>query len=259
MRRSGARPWGAVAILLAACAASPPPPPRTTETGQQAVPDSLRWSRSAEYAALCLQVFNLALERLRAAPASVGELPRAVVMDLDETVLDNFGFQLELAQDGAAFDPVRWNAWVARDEAGLVPGALAFVEGARALGLEVVFLSNRNEASREATLSTLRRLGIVAPEVEPPLYLKRDTSDKEPRRQAVEARFHVVAYFGDNLADFDVGFEADARGGADAAWRRACSLRERWGVQWFVLPNPMYGGWKHGANAPLTTAPAPCP
>lgn len=242
-----------MALVLVACASAPERAPRS-------LPDSLAWSRSAEHTALCLQVFNLALEKLQALPDDGGELPRAIVMDLDETVLDNFGFQLELARDGASYDSERWEAWVQRDEAVLLPGAARFIDGVRALGIEVVLLSNRSDASRSATLATLRRLALAPADGEPPLYLKRETGNKEPRRQLVEARYRVLAYFGDNLADFDAGFEAEARGDRATARARACAARERWGGLWFVLPNPMYGAWKRPTDAaPLGTAPAACP
>jgi 5'-nucleotidase (lipoprotein e(P4) family) len=179
--------------------------------------------------------------------------PPAVVMDLDETILDNSRFQVDLILRDDSYTEALWNAWVRDhgDEVGLVPGAKEFLMAARALGVQVVYLSNRPDALKQFTEATLQRLGIA---FHADLLLQKPNETKIQRRRAVEARFDVLAYFGDSLTDFPGEFELDrARDYADEKARHAALQRRkeqvirqerRFGEDWFMLPNPVYGDWR---------------
>ena len=210
---------------------------------------------SPEYRALCRQVFNSALHSItqvvHASPGVDGSprggsgKPLAIVADLDETILDNSGYQAQLVLEGADFTPSSWDAWVVQGSGvGLVPGAGRFLRRVADLGVTILYLSNRSERRRASTLETLRRLeidfGIPDSEASRPrLLLQTDHSDKEPRRLALQAHFEIVAYLGDNLGDFPrlVGRQQKTR--LDQVER----LDALWGTRWFVLPNPLYGSW----------------
>lgn len=116
---------------------------------------------SAEYYALCVQTYRLAKlvldTRLRTRPYAAP----AVVMDLDETVLDNAAYQVYLARTGRNFHDDSWDAWCLRSLAGAVPGAVDFIEFARARNVAVFFITSRAEKTRAATLANLRRLGAI--------------------------------------------------------------------------------------------------
>src|SRR5699024_4039422 len=83
-------------------------------------------------------------------------LPPAVVLDIDETVLDNSPYQARLIRDNARYDDVTWAEWVREEAARPLPGALAFTRAAAARGITVIYLSNRDHALDEATLANLR-------------------------------------------------------------------------------------------------------
>jgi 5'-nucleotidase (lipoprotein e(P4) family) len=212
---------------------------------------------SAEYRALCHQVYRQGLETVREKVLKAQEGPGdgrkvnpvAVVMDLDETVLDNSLYQTFLMDSGHRYTIGSWDEFVCREaeRIGLVPGAGEFIDACRDLGVEVIFISNRREVNRPATLKTLDHHGLYVEGMEDPLnmklLLKSVTSSKSPRRQAVEDRYQVIAYFGDNLAGFDDRYIPKDH---DLPTDRATGVLEdieRWGNDWFVLPNPVHGYW----------------
>lgn len=221
---------------------------------------------SAEYAAVCIQTYNWALERLRQKLATVrhGERRPAVVMDLDETVFDNSGFYTFLYREKLNYSDELWERWE-RDfpqEVGLVPGAQGFVEEAERMGVAVVYISNRMAKHQSSTIAALHAVGLNTEGIGERLLLREQASDKTARRKLAEQRYDVLMYVGDNLRDFSEEFVAPKLAADDdAAQRRAIAERlgkvkraaYRWGNDWIVLPNPLYGEWQRliGAN-PVT-------
>ncbi|MFQ3580427.1 MAG: HAD family acid phosphatase [Chloracidobacterium sp.] len=211
---------------------------------------------SAEYVACCLQTYAWATERLRQRLAAMppSDQPPAVIMDLDETVLDNAGFQSFLDRESKGYEQATWERWEREfpTEVGLVPGAKAFITEAERAGVTVVYISNRTD--RDATMAALRRNGLSVDGMADRLLLRADTSDKTGRRKIVEDRYRVLLYVGDNLRDFSEVFvtpklQPDAsdaeRLTALAARRAAVEQRAyRFGTDWFLLPNPVYGEWQ---------------
>jgi 5'-nucleotidase (lipoprotein e(P4) family) len=216
---------------------------------------NLYMQTAAEYRACCLQVYNVAEARLRALSAEpAGKKPRAVIMDLDETVLDNAGFQAMQIRSGLAYDQRLWDLWEEKhaDKVGLIPGAKDFIITARKFGFTVVYITNRNDKFRKGTEKALDRLGIT-PEKPEHLLLATTTSDKSERRAQTRNNFDVVMLVGDNLRDFDEVFAfpkpekgkpepdpdvliRDRKGKVDKE-------RSRWGCEYIILPNPAYGEW----------------
>ena len=78
------------------------------------------------------------------------------------------------------------------------------------------------------------------------------SSDKTGRRKQVEDHYDVLLYIGDNLRDFSEEFIArpgeDEEGQKNAIKernRKVDANRQHWGVDWFVIPNPVYGEWQN--------------
>jgi acid phosphatase len=224
---------------------------------------------AAEYRACCLQVYKTAEIRLEAllAAANPKPLKPAVIMDLDETVLDNSAFESFLFENDAEYSDDLWEMYE-RDYPGavrLVPGAQQFIKKAEERGVTVIFISNRLEENCGSTANALQRLGINTEGIEQRLLLKKKgaSSDKTSRREMAAARYNVLLTFGDNLRDFSETFIAGkltANDGLDAC-KKAIDSRFRsvddaachWGIDWFVLPNPGYGEWeKLIRNEPMT-------
>jgi acid phosphatase len=177
---------------------------------------------------------------------------------LDDTVVDDSAFETFLYENNLEYTDELWADYEANypQDVGLVPGAKEFIKTAESLGVAVVFISNRSELSREATERALERLGINAAAPPGRLYLRQNggSSDKSARRETVAAKYNVLMCFGDSLRDFSESFAAqklprdataeEVRKGIE---RRASLVEEaacHWGVDWFVLPNPVYGDWE---------------
>jgi len=203
--------------------------------GEEKLPNDIRWIRqSIEYRALCEQLFRQAtVAILRKVKTEKNSDNLAVVVDLDETVLDNSLYQVERWRAGLSFTQDSWSEWVNREEAGLVPGAKEFLKAVRKKGVRVVFVSNRMNKNLEPTRRNLLALEVLAPN---DLFLLRLDKDdvKEVRRREVnegKARMKkvgplkVVGYVGDQMGDFPSG------------------QAKEFGKTSFLLPNPMYGKW----------------
>jgi 5'-nucleotidase (lipoprotein e(P4) family) len=209
---------------------------------------SILWTQSsAEYRAVAYQTFVLARlrldENLRSRKLRGSPQRAAVIVDADETVLDNSRFQAELILRGLPYDPQAWRAWCQRAEAGAVPGALDFLTYAARRGVMVFYITNRRQAEKVGTIANLQKLGF--PNVSDETVMVREEgapASKESRREKVAARYRIVLLVGDNLNDF-----ADSFAGKSIAERAAEVDRERaeFGTRFIVVPNPMYGDWEN--------------
>ena len=228
---------------------------------------AILWTQSsAEYRALAYQTFALARLRLdadlrrhpsiaqrRSRPARGSSLPPAVVVDIDETVLDNSRFQAELVLRGLAYTPEGWTAWCERAQAGAVPGAVDFLNYAATRRVRVFYITNRRSSERPGTIRNLQNLGF--PNVTEGTVMVREdgmTSSKESRQKKVKEHYRVALLIGDNLNDFNDDFV-----GKSIADRAAQVDRERpeFGARFIVVPNPMYGDWEKAIyenKSPLT-------
>ena len=223
-------------------------PSRQSSTDNEYQTAAVLWQQSsAEYRALAFQAFNLAQLRLdqdlaRHRSRRGRSMRPAIVVDSDETVLDNTRFQAELILRGAAYTPQSWTAWCERAEAGAVPGAVEFLNYAFRHGVRVFYITNRRQTEKAGTVANLKKLGF--PDVSDETVMIREqgtTASKESRRQSVRGSYRIVLLIGDNLNDFNDDFS-----GKSIADRKAQVDRERvqFGSQYIVLPNPMYGDWE---------------
>jgi 5'-nucleotidase (lipoprotein e(P4) family) len=237
-------------IAAAACApaarpasapAPAPSPAPTSAATTRRLPNEIRWFRnSAEYRALALQTYRTASLRLPELTRGLDAGTWGVILDADETVLDNSEYQRRRALLDSAFTDPTWVAWIRERAADAVPGASAFTRLVRQMGGRVAIVTNRADSLCTDTRENLRVVG-VAPDVllcQPP-----GQSDKNPRFQRVQQGtavpgvppLTVVAWVGDNIQDFPALTQAARDDSATLA---------NFGVRWFVLPNPMYGSWE---------------
>jgi acid phosphatase len=201
---------------------------------------------AAEYRACCYQAYTLAALRLeqRVKDRPAGGKPPAVVLDLDETVFDNAAFQSMQLRRGLAYDQGLWEVFEEKgaDKVELVPGAKAFLTRAKALGVAAVYITNRDEKHRAGTRAVLDRHGIAVPDAQ--LLLASKTSDKTERRAKAREAFDVLLLVGDNLRDFDETFKYDPQDGIAGRKEAVDGLRDKFGAEWIILPNPAYGEWQ---------------
>jgi acid phosphatase len=193
---------------------------------------------SAEYRAVALQTYALARRALDAALAEPAALPPAIMLDLDETALDNTRYAARSIRKNKMFlFDDDWTRWVAESAADAVPGAAEFLVYAESRGVTPFYITNRGTDMEAATRANLQKLGF--PVDEDTLLVRRDTYDKTSRRDFVAAGHRVLLLFGDDLNDFT------GASGKSVTERQAIAdaAAQEWGTRWFVLPNPMYGSW----------------
>ena len=239
--------------LLASCAAAP----RRESTGRADNRlDAILWqTTSAEYRVLARSIYAMAQAQLERALADSNwtalpsqkdnyqRLPPAVIMDIDETVIDTGAFQSQLVRDNARFSSRPWREWQERNQPAAVPGAIEFIAAAQARGVTIFFVTNRDDPTEESTRRNLATLGIALPKDADTVLCRGErpdwTSDKESRRQFIAKSHRVLMLVGDDLADFISEFRIPPEQRMAAALKRS-----EWGAKWFMLPNPMYGSWE---------------
>ena len=212
-----------------------------TSSVYEHVTQALVWYQtSAECRALYYQAFNTARMMLdnnlldhRYAKK------RAIVFDIDETILDDSPHSVMLLKQNKLF-PYRYDEWIeaAREEA--LPGALEFARYASSRGVDLFYISNRTITMMEATVRNLRSAGFPQAE-ESHILLMGDDPSKEGRRKAVAADHEIVLLLGDNLNDLSNAFENKSVAGRLAETDKA---KSRFGSKYIVLPNPVYGAWE---------------
>jgi 5'-nucleotidase (lipoprotein e(P4) family) len=216
---------------------------------------------AAEYRASSLQSFaqaKLALEKsladksVTAAEEQVGnfqQLPPAVVVDVDETMLDNSAYQARLIvdRDKDGYTEETWNAWVAEAQALEVPGAVAFSQFAAAKGVRVMYLSNRDVKTTEITRVNLDKVGFADAKGVDNFFFRDKVNGfdtKGSRRAAIAKKYRIVMLIGDNLGDFTEQYKQSSEQRSKliddtTAW---------WGSRWIMIPNPSYGSWEQALS-----------
>ncbi len=197
---------------------------------------------SAEHKALCYQAFNTAKLRLDLILARRihHAKPLAIVTDIDESILDNSAYNGRLALENKAYSGKSWNEWVNLEKATAVPGAVEFLQYAAKKGVQVFYISNRRESLLKPTMENLRKLGF--PYIDKDHFLLRTGgSSKHERRETVRNSYHVVMYIGDNMSDLNHLFDHQ---GTQRRNFVTDSLKNEFGDEYIVLPNPVYGDWE---------------
>ena len=230
-------------LLLAACASRQKV--AISPSGYPLVTDGKIWSslfqqRAAEYKALCLQAFTIAKQRVDEAAQRTYVRPIAIISDIDETFLDNSPYAIHQALQGKGYDNHTWYEWTAKGAADTLPGALDFFNYAAGKGIEIFYITNREEKEKAGTLANLQRFKFPYAD-EHHLILRSAESSKEKRRQEVMKRYHVFLLLGDNLADFSDAFDKKSEEERTEAVLR---LQQEFGTRFIIVPNFNYGGWE---------------
>ncbi len=210
----------------------------------------LYMQKAAEYRALAYQAFNLARLRLdsdldkknaKKLPKAERKMPRAIVVDIDETVLDNSPAQAYGISNGAPFNLKNWYAWGDMRKAKAIPGSVEFLNYAVSKGVKIFYVSNRDEVQKQATMDNLTSVGFGDVSTDNVL-LRATESSKDDRRAIARSKHRVVMLVGDNLDDFTSAFERKSVADRFAETDR---VKEEWGRKFIVLPNAMYGTWEN--------------
>ena len=199
------------------------------------------YQTSGEAKALYIQGYNIATERLKEYLKKPHEKPYSIVLDLDETVLDNSPYQAENIVKGVGYSSGTWDEWVKMKKAKAVPGAKEFLQFADKNGVKIYYISDRVESQLDATIENLKNEGIPVQSRENVLLKnKEDKSGKVNRREYVKKHTDLIMLFGDNLSDFDV-FSSSS---IEDRNKRVEKLAAEFGDKFILFPNPMYGAFE---------------
>ena len=203
------------------------------------LPNDIKWTtQSEEYKELCKQIYKNAWEKIERhifdSNYQLGMKNRVIVMDLDETVLDNSKYQIELNQKSESYTPITWNKFVKKEISNLVPGAKVFINKYKNIdNAKIIYISNRDASTLEATINNMKKLGVF---YEDDIYLlKQDKNDSKiirrievlngSGRMKKHGQLKVIAYFGDAIGDFPL------------------NKNYTFSINKFIFPNTMYGAW----------------
>lgn len=224
--------------------APPAPSPSSASSGlnSNALAMAVAWKQTAaEYEALYIQAFNVARMHVDRARRD-GRRKLAVISDLDDTVLDTRDYWREvLAANEQLFNDSLWDAWVAKNRVKATPGALEFLNFCRESGVEVFYITNRDQGPKtmELVLGNLKAAGLPFAD-EAHVTVLVETSDKEPRQRQLSQSHDVVVFLGDNLNDFRRHYYVTD---AEHRRKRVALDRAEFGRRFILFPNPTDGHW----------------
>lgn len=228
------------ALILSVAAAAPLAAQQAPEATQGL---DVKWYRdSEEFAVLTRQVYRAGAMAVEAAARQAPRGSWAVVLDIDETTLDNSFYMLERAAYGIPFSQATWAQWTARRAATRIPGVAEFIAAVRRLGGHVAWITNRAGTALEDTRANLQSTGLWSDDDRLCVLFEEGYTKAVRRGEVISGagrcawqgqRMTVLGYFGDQLGDFPQAGEGDPDAGRDTAF----------GTRFFLLPNPMYGSW----------------
>ncbi len=243
-----------VAASFTACSTT-----QTLQIEENATTQATLWvQNSAEFKALATQAYASALRTLplplndsfwtaslvQAENEDYMQLPPAIILDIDETVLDNSPFQARLIKEGKSYNTADWNAWCNEANAKAIPGAVEFTQYAAEQGVAIFYVSNREYVVEDATRRNLIKEGFPVSDSLDVILSKGEqpnwTSSKVERRKEIEKNYRVIMLVGDDLNDFlpAKGFSQQER---DSFVEK---YSDYFGRKWIFLPNPLYGSWE---------------
>jgi acid phosphatase len=229
--------------------------------------NSTLWVQSSsEYKANSIQIYNMAKNNLALAlqdtdwtaaleqTVNYATLPAAVIMDIDETVLDNANYQAKLVIERTEFNFQTWDDWIFLKNASPIPGAVDFIRFAKDKNVEVIFITNRACTPRkngsilcpqeQNTIDNLAKVGVTGVKHEN-ILLKNEqsnwSSEKKSRREAIVTRFRVLMLFGDDLGDFLPNVKKSIT--PQQRDELVYQYKSNWGWKWYMFSNPTYGSW----------------
>lgn len=197
------------------------------------------YQTSGEARALYYQGYNFATLSLKEALKKKSAKPKAVVVDIDETILDNSPYQAKVIQEDTSY-PEYWADWINASKAEALPGSVEFLKFADSKKVKVFYISNRKSKDQKMTYELLARHGFPI-KGDDQLLLQSDVSDKTPRRAQVSKNYEIVLLVGDNLNDFTNLFEGKTN---EDKRKLVDEHKIDFGTKFIMLPNPMYGDWE---------------
>lgn len=235
----------AAVILLSGCAYSYTEKQSQNRLSSQSTL-AVNWmQQSGEYRALSWQAFNMAKNIFIHSPG-IPEERKAVIVDIDETVLNNIPYEAWLIEKNKNYSDKTWHQWLTARQAESMPGAVSFAKFVVAHKGRVFYISNRDAADYQSTMDNLIRQGFPDINKDTVILKTAGNTNKSSRFKDVIAKGYTpVIFMGDNLNDF-----------TGETWHKDNTQRrnfvdknhQKFGVEFIILPNPSYGDWEGGMS-----------
>jgi 5'-nucleotidase (lipoprotein e(P4) family) len=217
------------------------------DLNEQLVMATLWVQVSAEYRALCLQAYNFARMTLDKDLAEVKtDKKRIIIVDTDDTTIQANEYEAYVIGKDLEY-PSQWSNWVATAIGKAVPGAVEFLNYAASKGVEPYYVTNRKiDQEYQGTLDNYKKLGCPFVDTEHVMCRQKGANgDKQARQIALEEKYHLVLYVGDNIEDFPVNIYGKS---IEERYRIVESVKDEFGKRFIMLPNPMYGSWENAVK-----------
>lgn len=210
-----------------------------TNLGNQNIMSVAWYQTSAEAKALYLQGYNIAKNNLNNDLSESSNKPRAVVLDIDETILDNSPYEAYAALNDKNY-PTNWNKWIDSAQAGILPGAKNFLDYANSKGVQIYYVSDRPNKQLKATEKNLDKYNLPQVNNNHVLLQTKGENGKTSRFKNISKNNNILMYFGDSLTDFNNPKSATI----SSRYQDVQQNKNQFGNKYIVFPNPMYGGWE---------------
>ena len=203
--------------------------------------NAVQWQlNSGEAEALQYQAYNTAIEKLQAKVQKPSEKPKAVILDIDETVVNNYGSLIDTySKSTDGYSKEEFTSWVKEEKATAIAGAKDFLNKAKENGVEVFYISNRYAEDVDATINNFKKLGLPYADADH-IMVKQKASNKMDRVEKVKESHDVIMYVGDNLNDFPAGFDKKSNKERKAMVQ---AMEDKFGTDFIIIPNAVYGDW----------------
>lgn len=211
-------------------------------TNEHLLMSTVWFQKSAEMRAIYYQSYNLAKMIVDNKITTLAKnQKKAVILDIDETVLDNSPFEVNCIETGNGYSKKTWNEWTQLSQAKALPGAVDFTNYAKGKGLDVFYISNRSEDELAVTMKNMKELNF--PCVDSAHFLLKTTESGKKQRRAIVAKdYKIILLIGDNLTDYSEIYE---KRNQNLAFDIVDKNKVDFGTKFIILPNPMYGEWEN--------------
>ena len=218
------------------------------------VMSTLWYQKSAEMRAISYQNFKFAkLVFEKKLSENKSNKPKAIIVDIDETMLDNSPFEAQLIKTNGKYSKDKWREWCNLKIAKALPGAVSFTNFVKSKGVDVFYISNRYDDLLEVSMENMQALNF--PFIDKNHFLlKKEISSKTLRREKIAADFEILMLLGDNLDDFSEIFEHRKD---NFGKNLVDENKQLFGDKYFIFPNPMYGSWEkaiYGGSMKISAA-----
>ncbi|WP_244492206.1 5'-nucleotidase, lipoprotein e(P4) family [Aureimonas sp. AU12] len=172
------------------------------------------------------------------------DLPPAVVLDVDDTLLNTSRYQAWALKADKSFSAETWTQYVKAKVDTAIPGAVDFTQYAASKGVKVFYVTNRTKEEEAPTVELMTALGFAGGgNVDTFLSAKEQpdwTSAKSTRRFFIAKDYRILMLVGDNLGDFTDSYKGTLTE-RQAAFDEAAP---HWGRDWIAIANPTYGSFE---------------